>query len=294
MLNRRDTLLAFAAALAGCGRHEDQADPNAPPPGTLAWAIAGDWRIAPDRDEWRHPLQTLLFWGLEGNMTVLEVMPGLGWYTSILAPYLAANGGHLIDASFDPVAGTMAERETLAAWQSRFTHNRRLFGNITQTVVSRTEDRPLAPPATVDLAILTNTFHVLMAQGIAERVLAEIFAALKPGGTFGVEQHRAYSSGEQDPTARSGYVQEVYVKTLAQEAGFAFVAASDVNANPHDNRNHPFGVWSLPPDLRTAPLGRPDNPAYDTRPYRAVGESDRMTLRFEKPMGLAVRAQPSP
>jgi len=227
-------------------------------------------------------------------MTVLEVMPGLGWYTSILAPFLAANGGHLIAASFDPVAGAMAERETLAAWQARFTHNRRLFGDIMQTVVSASEDRPLAPAGVVDLAILTNTFHVLMAQGIAERVLAEIFAALKPGGVFGVEQHRAYSSGEQDPTARSGYVQEVYVKTLAQEAGFAFVAASDVNANPHDNRNHPFGVWSLPPDLRTSPLGRPDNGGYDTRPYRAVGESDRMTLRFEKPVGLAVRADQSP
>lgn len=294
MLSRRHLTLALATALAGCGRQENEPDPSAPPPGTLAWAIAGRWRIAPERDEARHPLQTLLFWGLEGNMTVLEVLPGLGWYTAILAPYLAANGGHLIDASFDPVAGTMAERETLAVWQARFAHDRRLYGEIAQTVVSRTDDRPLAPPATVDLAILANTFHVLMAQGIAERVLGEIFAALKPGGIFGVEQHRAYSSGEQDPTARSGYVQEVYVKTLAQEAGFAFVAASDVNANAHDNRNHPFGVWSLPPDLRTAPLGHPDNPAYDTRPYLAVGESDRMTLRFEKPVGVAVRADQSP
>lgn len=281
-------MLSLAAAgLAACSRQKE-ADPNAPPPGTLAWAIAGDWRIAPQRDEFRHPLQTLLFWGLEPNMTVLEVLPGLGWYTSILAPYLAANGGHLIAAGFDPRDGSMAERETLANWQARFAHNRRLYGEIAQTVVSRTADLPLAPPGAVDLALLTNTFHVLMAQGIAERVLAEIFAALKPGGIFGVEQHRAYSSGEQDPTARSGYVQEVYVKTLAQEAGFAFIAASDVNANAHDNRNHPFGVWSLPPDLRTAPFGRPDNPRYDTRPFAAIGESDRMTLRFEKPGGLSL------
>jgi len=283
-------LTLAAAGLAGCGRQK-QPDANAPPHGTLAWALAGDWRIAPERDEFRHPLQTLLFWGLEPNMTVLEVLPGLGWYTAILAPYLAANGGHLIDAGFDPTSGTMAERETLAAWQARFTHDRRLFGAIAQTVVARNQDRPLAPAGAADLAIVANTFHVLMAQGIAERVLAEIFAALKPGGIFGVEQHRAYSSGEQDPTARSGYVQEVYLKTLAQEAGFAFIAASDVNANPHDNRDHPFGVWSLPPDLRTAPFGRPDNPAYDTKPYRAVGESDRMTLRFEKPNGLALPAR---
>jgi predicted methyltransferase len=157
--------------------------------------------------------------------------------------------------------------------------------------VPRTDDHALAPVQTADLAMLANTFHVLMALGIAERVLAEIYAALKPGGIFGIEQHRAYSSGEQDPTARTGYVQEVYVKTLAQEAGFAFIAASDVNANPHDNRDHPFGVWSLPPDLRTAPFGRPDNPHYNTKPFQAVGESDRMTLRFEKPSGLALPAR---
>ncbi|MFT3729199.1 MAG: methyltransferase [Terricaulis sp.] len=291
MLNRRQLALSLAAAsLAACGRKKE-ADPNAPPPGTLAWAIAGDWRLQPDRDEFRHPLQTLLFWGLEPTMTVLEVLPGLGWYTSILAPYLAANHGHLIAAGFDPNSGSMAERETLANWQTRFTRDPALYGEITQSVVSRTEDRVLAPAGTVNLAILANTFHVLMARGIAERVLAEIYAALKPGGTFGVEQHRAYSSGEQDPTAHSGYVQEVYVKTLAQEAGFTFIAASDMNANPHDNRDHPFGVWSLPPDLRTSPLGRPDNPRYDTRPFQAIGESDRMTLRFEKPGGLGLPAR---
>jgi predicted methyltransferase len=280
--------------LAGCGRREAAIDPDAPAPGTLAWAIGGPWRIDPDRDEWRHPLQTLLFWGLEGNMTVLEVMPGLGWYTSILAPYTHANGGRLIAASFDPDHGPMAERETLAAWRARFSHNPALFGEIVETVVSQTQDRPLAPPASVDLAILANDFHLLMAEGIAERVLKEIFSALKPGGIFGIEQHRAYSSGEQDPTARSGYVQELYVKTLAQEAGFAFIAATDVNANPHDNRDHPFGVWSLPPALRTAPLGRPDNSHYDTGPFRAIGESDRMTLRFEKPNGVAAPADTGP
>jgi len=217
-------------------------------------------------------------------MTVLEVLPGLGWYTSILAPYLAANGGRLIAAGFDP-NGSMAERETLAAWQARFTHDPRRFGEITQVAVTPNGAHPLAAPASVDLAIMANCFHLLMAEGIAERMLRQIFSALKPGAILGVEQHRAYSSGVQDPTARSGYVQEVYVKTLAQEAGFGFVAATDVNANPHDNRDHPFGVWSLAPSLRTSPLGHPDNPHYDTGPYRAIGESDRMTLRFERPSG---------
>src|SRR5580692_12142750 len=95
-LTRRQTVLTLAGALAACGQQSDDIDSDAPPAGSLAWAIAGNWRIDADRDEWRHPLQTLLFWGLEADMTVLEIFPGLGWYTSILAPYLAANGGHLI------------------------------------------------------------------------------------------------------------------------------------------------------------------------------------------------------
>src|SRR5262249_31349710 len=160
---------------------------------------------------------------------VLEILPGLGWYTAILAPYLTANGGHLIDAGFDRGNGTMAEREVLANWEARFTHNPRLFGNIRRTVLSDTQPSVLAPTNTVDLAILANNVHTLMAEGIAERVLAEIFRALKPNGALGIEQHRAPSTGIQDPLAGTGYVQEAYVKLLAQEQHFEFVAASDVN-----------------------------------------------------------------
>ncbi|WP_395646200.1 class I SAM-dependent methyltransferase [Terricaulis sp.] len=290
LLTRRHAAFTLTAALAACGRPEDNAV-DAPERGSLAWAIDGEWRIEPERDSWRHPTQTLLFWGLEGDMTVLEVLPGRGWYTSILAPYLAANGGHLIAASFDPNSGSMAQRETLADWEARFTHDPRLFGRIERTVVGAAG--PLAPAASVDLAIIANTVNTLMAQGVAERVFDEVFTALKPGGAFGVEQHRASSTGLQDPLAGTGYVQEAYVKQLAQEAGFEFVAASDVNANPRDTRDHPFGVWTLPPTLRTSPLGRPDNPDFDSGPYMAVGESDRMTLKFRKPTGPVPAAAPS-
>lgn len=276
-LTRRQAALGLVAALSACGR---RADREAPPAGTLAWALAGDWRMQPERDQYRHPLQSLLFWGLEGDMTVLEILPGLGWYTSILAPFLAANGGHLIAASFDNANASLAQRETVAAWEARFTHNRELYGDIRQASVGGA--RPIAPAGSVDLAILANNVHTLMALGIAERVFADVLAALKPGGAFGVEQHRASSTGLQDPLAGTGYVQEEYVKALAQEAGFEFVAASDINANPRDTRDHPFGVWTLPPTLRTSPLGRPDDPSFDTSPYRAIGESDRMTLKFRK------------
>jgi predicted methyltransferase len=284
-LTRRHAVLALAAGLAACGPRRD---PEAAPAGTLAWALAGVWRLQPERDQYRHPLQTLLFWGLEGDMTVLEILPGLGWYTSILAPFLSANGGHLIAASFDPRNSSLAQRETLAAWQSRFTRNDELYGEIRESVAGGAQ--PMAPPNSVDLAILANNVHTLMAEGIAERVFADVLTALKPNGAFGIEQHRAASTGLQDPLAGMGYVQEEYVKALAQEAGFEFVAASDVNANPRDTRDHPFGVWTLPPTLRTSPLGRPDDPEFDSSPYQAIGESDRMTLKFRKRSGPAPAA----
>jgi predicted methyltransferase len=290
LITRRYAALSIAAALAACGRQASTAA-DAPPRGSLAWALSGPWRIDRERDQWRHPLQTLLFWGLEGDMTVLEILPGLGWYTSILAPYLAANGGRLIAAGFDPHSGSLAQREVLAAWEARFMRDPSLYGQIARTSLSGST--PIAPANSVDLAILANNIHTLMAEGVAERVFRDVLAALKPGGAFGVEQHRASSTGLQDPLAGAGYVQEAYVRALAQEAGFEFVAASDVNANPRDSRDHPFGVWTLPPTLRTSPLGQPDDPSFDTGPYAATGESDRMTLKFRKPSGLAPAAAPA-
>lgn len=290
-LSRRHALLTLAAGLAACGRGGNSGA-DLPPEGSLAWAIAGPWRIDPERDEWRHPLQTLLFWGLEGDMTVLEVLPGRGWYTAILAPYLAANGGRLICAGFDPASPSLAQRETLAAWEARFASEPERFGEIARTVV-----RPgtaLAPANSVDLVILANNVHTLMAEGVAEQTFRDIAVALKPGGSFGIEQHRASSTGLQDPLAGAGYVQEAYVKALAQEAGLEFVAASDVNANPRDTRDHPFGVWTLPPTLRTSPLGQPDDPNFNTTPFETIGESDRMTLKFRKASGPAATAPLDP
>jgi len=264
-----------------CGPQVKAGEAASSPAGSLAWAAAGAWRIAPERDAFRHPVETLEFWGLEPDMTVLEILPGRGWLTAILAPYLKRGGGQLIVAGFDPTTATLAQRETLADFDGRFT-DQDAFGDIVRTIVS---DRPsvLALPGSVDLAILANNTHTLMAAGWAERVYAQVFEALKPGGLFGIEQHRGASTGLQDPLAGSGYVQEEYVKALAQEAGFEFVAASDINSNPRDTRDHPFGVWTLPPALRTAPLGAPDNPNFDTAPYRDIGESDRMTLKFRRP-----------
>src|SRR5262249_54971126 len=166
------------------------------------------------------------FWGMQPNMSVLQLLPGRGWYTTILAPYLARGGGHLMVAGFDPNGPSLAERTTQADFNARFLRDQRRFGRIAVTPITAPA---LAPPGSIDLAILDNNVHTLMAEGAAERVFAEVFTALKTNGVFGIEQHRAASTGLQDPIAASGYVQEAYVKTLAQEAGLEFVAASDAN-----------------------------------------------------------------
>jgi len=123
----------------------------------------------------------------------------------------------------------------------------------------------------------------MMGAGIAEKAFADAFAALKPGGILGVEQHRADIGNVQDPGATSGYVQEPFVKQLAAEVGFSFIGASEMNANPKDDKDHPFGVWTLPPQRLTAPRGQAPNPEFDGTLYESIGESDRMTLKFRKP-----------
>lgn len=283
--------LALTAMTTACQRAEPSApaqpkpvatQPPGPAVGTLEWAAAGPWRLEPDRDRWRHPLEALRFWGLAPGMTVVEVLPGRGWYTSILAPYLAKNAGKLYAASFDPAAATPPQKETLDYFRAHFVGKPETFGAVEMTVLSP-RGPGIAPPGSADLVIVANNVHTLMGEGYAEKAFADFFRALKPGGILGVEQHRASSAGVPDPQASNGYVQEAVVKLIAQEAGFEFIGSSEMNANPRDDREHPFGVWTLPPTLLTAPLGEPANSRFDTSPYRAIGESDRMTLKFKKP-----------
>ncbi|MGE0829398.1 MAG: class I SAM-dependent methyltransferase [Hyphomonadaceae bacterium] len=287
MTRRQAALLLAAAPLAACGEGEE--GERRPLEGTLEWAIAGPWRVEPERDRSRHPYDTLRFWGLEPGMSVLEIYPGLGWWSSILAPYLRHSAGRLIVAEWPAEGASASQRETMAAFRTRFA-DARTFGEIGHTALSATSG-PLTAPGTMDFVLVSRNVHTFMAGGFAEKAFRDFAAALKPGGLLGVEQHRAISTGVQDPLARNGYVQEAYVKALADEAGFDFVAASDVNANPNDDREHPFGVWTLPPTLRTSPLGTPPDPAFDTAPYVAIGESDRMTLKFRKRGGDAPDAE---
>jgi predicted methyltransferase len=288
---RRFIAIAFTLLAAACGdttpfpRPQDAATEKAAPApveGTLEWAAAGPWRIDPDRDRWRHPVETLRFWGLAPGMTVVEIFPGRGWLTSVLAPYLAKNNGRLYAATFDPSTATPAQQETLGYFREKFVDDPKKFGAITLTVLSPSATG-VAPPGSADLVIVARNLHTLMGEGYAEKAFADFYRALKPGGILGIEQHRASSTGVPDPQATNGYVQEAVVKMFAQEAGFEFVGSSEINANPRDDRDHPFGVWTLPPTLRTAPIGEEPNPRFDAAPFRAIGESDRMTLKFRKP-----------
>lgn len=279
--------IALAVSPAGCGNTPAPQKASTPVPveGSLAWAIAGDWRLDPERDGARHPAETLAFFGLAPGMTVVEIYPGRGWYSSILAPYLARNGGTLYAATFPQSDGPQAQA-TRATFVERLEARPDVFGKVVITEIGPGK-LDIAPPGSADLVLVMRNVHTLMAKSFAEDAFKAFYAALKPGGVLGIEEHRGRASGLQDPKAGDGYVQEAFVKALAIEAGFVFEEASEINANPKDKKDHPFGVWTLPPVLASAPLGGAPDPGFDHGPYRAVGESDRMTLKFRK----QVRAQ---
>ena len=290
-LSRRGVLSGVAASallgLAGCGQEktaEPPPTPDGPPQGSLEWAVAGPWRARDrGRDAARHPMETLRFFGLQPRMTVVDFWPGSGWYTEIIAPYLAEGEGHYIAAGFQTGPGADPAQVALtAAFQERFTNDRRLYGEIELTQFGATSG-PVAPAGTVDLVLFMRNIHAWMAAGIAEKAFADAYAALRPGGILGIEQHRLGPDEDQDPAAANGYVQEAFVRQLAAEAGFAFVAASEINANERDTKDHPFGVETLPPQRLSAPRGSAPDPAFDRTKYDESGESDRMTLKFRKP-----------
>lgn len=290
--SRRSVLSGVAATallgLAGCGRREQTAEPpptpDGPAKGSLEWAVQGPWRVQDaGRDVWRHPMETLRFFGLQPRMKVVEFWPGSGWYTEILAPYLAEGGGSYVAAGFQTGPGAdPAQVQLMAAFQQRFTNDRRLYGQIEISAFGPTSG-PVTEAGTSDMVLFMRSIHQWMAAGIAEKAFADAFAALRPGGILGVEQHRLAPDEDQDPAAANGYVQEAFVRQLAAEAGFAFVAASEINANERDTKDHPFGVETLPPQRLTAPRGSAPDPTFDRSKYDEIGESDRMTLKFRKP-----------
>jgi predicted methyltransferase len=293
----RGATSAFAvvlfAALSACSKQEPAAQAPAaaePAPAAedpLAAAINSDSRSAEDksRDQYRHPQEALAFWGLQPGMTILEVQPGGGWWTEILAPYAHATGGKYYATAADLDNPELSEgaRKSRADFEARMAAKSATHGQV-QLVNFGPKSKPL-PQNTFDFALSARSVHGWMGNGLTEKVLKDLYGGLKPGGILAIEQHRA-NPGEQDPKAASGYVTEAYVIEQAQKAGFELVERSEINANPADTKDHPFGVWTLPPTKRTRPYSEgPDahDPKFDRTKYDAIGESDRMTLKFRKP-----------
>jgi predicted methyltransferase len=233
---------------------------------TLTAILAGAHR--PDsektRDQYRHPLETLTWFGIKDDMTVVEIWPGGGWYTAILAPFLKERGTYYAAVS-----------ENAQPFKDKLAANPDLYSKVIVTELAPPQKTDIAPAGSADMVLTFRNVHNWMNRGYAEDVFKAMYRALKPGGVLGVVEHRGNPAVPQDRQAASGYVTEEHTIKLAEAAGFQLVGRSEINANPKDTKDHPQGVWTLPPVLRMKDV--------DREKYLAIGESDRMTLKFVKP-----------
>ena len=240
----------------------------------LGSLLAADWRDDADRarDSQRHPVEVLEFFGLAPGMTVVEISPGGGWYTKILAPYVNATGGAFIAAGFDPNDESAYAQRGLRTFRENFLEHPEVYGPIETTVVGP-QSSGVAGDGSADLILTFRNVHNWVPSGYAEKVFADLYRALRPGGVLGVVDHRLPEGAEGKDGVRGGYIQESVVVALAKQAGFVFEASSPVNDNPADSADHPFGVWTLPPTALTSSFGKPTDPNFDRAPYDAIGES---------------------
>ena len=227
------------------------------------------------RDSYRHPAETLRFFEVEADMTVVEVWPGSkGWYTAILAPYLHDNGTYYA-AQFPPDSNIPFYQRSLIQFKTRLAKQDEIYNKVRITHLYPPAYNDIAPAGTADRVLTFRNVHNWAKSGKAEAAFKSFYKALKPGGVLGVVEHRAPEVRPLERQIETGYMSEGYVIALAEKAGFTLVDRSEINANPKDQTNHPAGVWTLPPSLR---LGDKDQENYE-----AIGESDRMTLKFIKP-----------
>jgi predicted methyltransferase len=237
--------------------------------------LAGSQRSSEDsaRDRYRHPKETLLFFGIRPEMRVLEIWPEPGWYTEIIAPLVREHGRYYAAViAADPQSKYVTER--LSDYQQKLASHPDVYGGV-EVVTFPSDGGDVVPPGSLDMVVTFRNIHNWMARDCAQQAFATAYKALKPGGVLGVVEHRGNPSVAQDPKAKSGYVNEDYAIRLIEGQGFRLVGESQINANPKDTKDYEQGVWTLPPTYR---LGDKDR-----EKYAAIGESDRFTLKFIKP-----------
>ncbi len=242
----------------------------------LAKAVADERRTPANRqrDRYRHPAETLAFFGVEPDDTVVEIWPGGGWYTEILAPYLSAGGGRLVLATMDGQLGGVAKLSQA---------HPALYANVTAaTFPAFDANAKRVPDGSADVVLTFRNVHNWRMgyrredkKDYSAEAFRQIYAMLKPGGVLGIVDHRLPESASEEREKESGYIKVSTVRRLAEAAGFRFAVSSEINANPKDTANWPEGVWTLPPTLTLKEKDRDR--------YLAIGESDRMTLKFVKP-----------
>jgi predicted methyltransferase len=268
-------LLLAALSFQACGATTDTRTAT-----RLVQVIASDHRASENRarDQYRHPAETLEFFGIKDTQTVVEIFPGAGWYTEILAPLLKPHG-KLYEASYSDTApeSTPYQIKATTALKSMLAAKADLFGPVIVTALQPPVDTAIAPPGSADLVLTFRNVHNWVKSGTADAIFAAFYKALKPGGALGVEEHRAPPGTTIEQSIKSGYMTEAEVIHLAETAGFKLAGKSEINANPKDTKDYPEGVWALPPTL-----SGPANAEARAR-YLAIGESDRMTLKFVKP-----------
>lgn len=305
---RSAVVLALSLGLIACGQSSAPPAAEAPaaapapaaepapvaatpaPASPLDAAIDGSWRT-PEfvaRDAFRNPSETLAFFGVQPNHTVIEITPGGGWYAEILAPYLK-DSGRYVGAIVDPASAT-SDRAREYYEKGNQGLRDKLAGNevfsAAELIEFDTAAASFGEPDSTDVVLTFRNVHNWMGSGHAQSMFDGFFMALKPGGVLGVVEHRATADVAEGD--RSGYVSEAQVVALASAAGFVLEESSEVNANPRDTKDHPNGVWNLPPSLRVAE-------GEDPQKYSDIGESDRMTLKFRKPVPApAPAAEPQP
>ena len=260
----------LAAGLAGGVTGTAHADD------ALKAAIAGSGRTPANvaRDPARHPYETLTFFGIKPTMTVVELSPGGGWYTEILAPYLR-DKGKLIVAGESPTSAKEGARRYADNLTKKLNSNAAMYDKVYRGVFEVPDSYSIAPAGSVDMVLTFRNIHNWTGSGEdkVKETFKKVYEVLKPGGVFGVVDHRAPAGKPVD--AGNGYLDQAYVIKLVESAGFKLAAKSEINANPKDKADHNKGVWALPPVLA--------NKDVDREKYMAIGESDRMTLKFVKP-----------